>query len=144
MESLFFCLIKRTKNQGWGMVVKAQISILCEISLRDALFCSLLNSLILSVIFREASDKPLAFQFVNKTQQYQGRKGIMNYGLWFINDGNCTSLNRVDRLRLRLRSPILEGKRLDRSTTKKPHRLIVKLFSQKTNCYKSWIIIKYK
>ena len=27
MKSLFFCLIKRTKNQGFGIVVKAQISI---------------------------------------------------------------------------------------------------------------------
>ena len=27
VESLFFCLIKRTKNQGWGIVVKARISI---------------------------------------------------------------------------------------------------------------------
>ena len=26
MRSLFFCLIKRTKNQGFGIVVKAQIS----------------------------------------------------------------------------------------------------------------------
>ncbi len=43
MESLFFCLIKRTKNQGCVIVVKAQISIWCEISLRGALFCSLLK-----------------------------------------------------------------------------------------------------
>jgi uncharacterized protein (DUF2062 family) len=73
---MFFSLMKRTKNQGCGMVVKAQISILWEISLRGALFCSLLNSLILSVIFCEASDKSLAFQFANKTQQSQGRKGL--------------------------------------------------------------------
>jgi hypothetical protein len=26
MRSLFFCLIKRTKNQGGGIVVKAQFS----------------------------------------------------------------------------------------------------------------------
>jgi len=26
MKSLFFCLIKGTKNQGFGIVVKAQIS----------------------------------------------------------------------------------------------------------------------
>ena len=31
MKSLFFCLIKRTKNQGFGIVVKAQISIFLEI-----------------------------------------------------------------------------------------------------------------
>ena len=70
------------------MVVKAQISILWEISLRGALFCSLLNSLILSVIFCEASDKPLAFQFANKTQQSQGQKLILNWGLWFMNEIN--------------------------------------------------------
>ena len=97
IESLFFCLIKRTKNQDFGMVVKAQISILWEISLRGALFCSLLNSLILSVIFCEATDKPLAFQFANKTQQSQGRKLIWNWELGFMNDRNCTSLNRVYR-----------------------------------------------
>jgi hypothetical protein len=73
--------MKRTKNQGFGMVVKAQISILCEISLRGALFCSLLNSLILPVIFCEASDKPLAFQFVNKTQQSQGQKDDLELGV---------------------------------------------------------------
>ena len=79
MKSLFFSLMKRTKNQGFGMVVKAQISITYEISLRGALFCSLLNSLILSVIFCEASDKPLAFQFANKTQQSQGQRLIVNW-----------------------------------------------------------------
>jgi hypothetical protein len=30
MESLFFCLIKRTKNQGCGIVVKAQFTIFIE------------------------------------------------------------------------------------------------------------------
>ena len=74
MESLFFSLMKRTKNQGCGIVVKALFSISCEISLRCALFCSLLNSLILSVIFCEATDKPLAFQFIHKTQQFQCQK----------------------------------------------------------------------
>jgi len=68
--------MKRTKNQGFGIVGKAQPYISCEILLRGALFCSLLNSLILPVIFCEASDKPLAFQFANKTQQYQGQKGL--------------------------------------------------------------------
>ena len=76
VKPLFFSLMKRTKNQGFGMVVKAQISISCEISLRGALFCSLLNSLILSVIFCEASDKTLAFQFANKTQQSQGQRQL--------------------------------------------------------------------
>ena len=79
MKSLFFSLMKRTKNQGFGMVVKAQISITYEISLRGALFCSLLNSLILSLIFCEATDKPLAFQFANKTQQSQGQRSILNW-----------------------------------------------------------------
>ena len=74
-------LDQKNQNQGWGMVVKAQISILWEISLRGALFYSLLNSLILSVIFCEASDKPLAFQFANKTQQSQGRKGDYELGV---------------------------------------------------------------
>jgi hypothetical protein len=78
--------MKRTKNQGFGIVVKAQISISYEISLRGALFCSLLNSLILSVICCAASDKPLAFQFANKTQQSQGQKLILNWDLGFINE----------------------------------------------------------
>ena len=86
MKSLFFSLMKGTKNQGWGMVVKAQISILWEISIRGALFCLLLNSLILSVIFCEASDKILAFQFANKTQQSQGQKGIWNWELESMNE----------------------------------------------------------
>ena len=88
MRSLFFCLIKRTKNQGRGMVVKAQSSVFIKISLRGALFCLLLNSLILSVIFCEASVKSLAFQFANKTQQSQGQSIIINWKLWFMNDRN--------------------------------------------------------
>ena len=90
MESLFFSLMKRTKNQGCGIVVKARISISCEISLRGALFCSLLKSLILSVIFFEASDKPLAFQFTNKTQQSQGQRQ-----LWI-------RIDKLPKLKLRL------------------------------------------
>ena len=43
MKSLFFSLMKRTKNQGCGIVVKAQNSELLMISLRCALFCSLLK-----------------------------------------------------------------------------------------------------
>ena len=39
--------------------------------------------LILSVIFCEASNKILAFQFANKTQQSQGQNGIMNLISWF-------------------------------------------------------------
>jgi hypothetical protein len=44
MKSLFFSLMKRTKNQGCGIVVKAQHSDFLKISLRGALFCSLLKS----------------------------------------------------------------------------------------------------
>jgi hypothetical protein len=68
--------MKRTKNQGCGIVVKAQFLELLMISLRSALFCSLLNTLILSVIFYEASDKTLAFQFVQKNQQSQGQRKL--------------------------------------------------------------------
>ncbi len=78
--------MKRTKNQGCVIVVKAQITIWCEISLRGALFCSLLKMLILEVIFCEASSKTLAFQFANKTQQSQGQKGIWNWKLGFMNE----------------------------------------------------------
>jgi hypothetical protein len=35
--------MKRTKNQGGGIVVKARFSELLMISLRGALFCSLLK-----------------------------------------------------------------------------------------------------
>ncbi len=38
IKSLFFCLIKRTKNQGVVIVIKAQTSILYEISLRALYF----------------------------------------------------------------------------------------------------------
>ena len=76
--------MKRTKNQGCVIVIKAQSSVFIKISLRGALFCLLLNSVILSVIFCEASVKSLAFQFANKTQQSQSQKddlelGIMDY-----------------------------------------------------------------
>ena len=40
------------------------------------------ETLILSVIFYEASDKILAFQFTLKTQQSQGQKKIVNKDLW--------------------------------------------------------------
>ena len=81
MKSLFFCLIKRTKNQGFGIVVKAQFSVFFNwFSLRGALFCSLLKSLILSVICCAASSKSLAFQIVLKTQLSQGQKGDSELG----------------------------------------------------------------
>jgi hypothetical protein len=38
IKSLFFCLIKRTKNQGFGIVVKAQISRLSNDSRSEALY----------------------------------------------------------------------------------------------------------
>ena len=82
MSSLFFSLMKRTKNQGFGIVVKAQFSVFFNwFSLRGALFCSLLKSLILSVICCAASSKSLAFQFVHKTQQSQGQKGDLELGV---------------------------------------------------------------
>ena len=73
MKSLFFSLMKRTKNQGRGIVVKAQYSDFIKIfaSMRFILFAP--ERLILSVIFCKASDKSLAFQFVHKTQQSQGQ-----------------------------------------------------------------------
>ena len=81
-KSLFFCLIKRTKNQGFGIVVKARISnFFWRFSLRGALSCSLLKMLILLVICCAASSKSLAFQFAIKTQQSKGQKKILNEDL---------------------------------------------------------------
>ena len=80
--------MKRIKNQGCGIVVKAQYSDFLKIFAWMRFILIAPEMLILSVIFCEASDKILAFQFTLKTQQSQGRKGIMNYGLWFINDRN--------------------------------------------------------
>ncbi len=79
MKFLFFSLMKRTKNQGFGIVVKAQISIFflnIIASRRFILFAP--EILILSVICCAASSKSLVFQFVHKTQQSQGQKLIMN------------------------------------------------------------------
>jgi hypothetical protein len=66
--------MKRTKNQGCGIVVKAQFSDFLKIfaSRRFILFAP--ERLILSVIFCEATVKSLAFQFVHKTQQSQGQR----------------------------------------------------------------------
>ncbi len=78
MESLFFSLMKRTKNQGCVIVVKAQISIfIWDLAPRRFILFAP-EMLILSVIFCEASDKILAFQFTLKTQQSQGQKLIRN------------------------------------------------------------------
>jgi len=74
MKSLFFCLIKRTKNQGFGIVVKAQISIFfLKIFAPRRFILFTPEMLILSVICCAASDKSLAFQFAIKTQQSQGQ-----------------------------------------------------------------------
>jgi hypothetical protein len=75
MRSLFFCLIKRTKNQGCGIVVKARISIFLKIFAPRRFILFPPEMLILSVICCAASDKSLAFQFPIKTQQSQGQKG---------------------------------------------------------------------
>ena len=74
MKSLFFSLMKRTKNQGFGIVVKAQYSDFLKIfaSRRFILFAP--ETLIFSVICCAASDKSLAFQFTLKTQQSQGQR----------------------------------------------------------------------
>ena len=57
MESLFFCLIKRTKNQGFGMVVKAQFSDFLKIIAPRRFILFAPEKLILSVICCAASDK---------------------------------------------------------------------------------------
>ena len=76
MKSLFFSLMKRTKNQGCGIVFKAQLPDFFKIfaPMRFILFAP--ERLILSVIFCEASDKSLAFQFTNKNKQSQGQNDI--------------------------------------------------------------------
>ena len=75
MRPLFFSLMKRTKNQGFGIVVKAQISIFFEIIAPRRFILFAPEMLILSVICCAASSKSLAFQFVHKPQQSQGQKG---------------------------------------------------------------------
>ena len=57
MKSLFFSLMKRTKNQGCGIVVKARFFRITDYfdSMRFILFTS--EMLILPVIFCEATDK---------------------------------------------------------------------------------------
>ena len=78
MKSLFFCLMKRTKNQGFGIVVKAQISNFLEDFRSERFILFTPEMLILSVICYAASDKSLAFQFAIKTQQSHGQKKIVN------------------------------------------------------------------
>jgi hypothetical protein len=68
MKSLFFCLIKRTKNQGCGIVVKAQFSVFIEDFRFERFILCPPEMLILSVIFCKATVKSLAFQFTLKTQ----------------------------------------------------------------------------
>jgi hypothetical protein len=74
-------LIKRTKNQGCGIVVKAQTSDFLEIfaPMRFILFTPEFADFVGDLL--RSYRKTLAFQFTNKTQQSQDRKGIMNYGL---------------------------------------------------------------
>jgi hypothetical protein len=74
MKSLFFSLMKRTKNQGFGIVVKAQFSVFIEDFRFERFILCPPERLILSVIFCEATVKSLAFQFTLKTQHSQGRK----------------------------------------------------------------------
>jgi hypothetical protein len=74
MKSLFFCLIKRTKNQGCGIVVKAQFSVFIEDFRFERFILCPPERLILSVICCAATVKSLAFQFTLKTQHSQGRR----------------------------------------------------------------------
>jgi hypothetical protein len=62
--------MKRTKNQGCGIVVKALFSIVGDF--RFILFAP--ETLIFPVICCAASAKSLAFQFTLKTQQFQGQR----------------------------------------------------------------------
>ena len=74
MESLFYSLMKRTKNQGGGIVVKAQFSDFLNIfaSSRFILFAP--ERLILSVIFCEATDKSLALARFKTTHSSLNQK----------------------------------------------------------------------
>ena len=82
IKSLFFSLMKRTKNQGFGIVVKAQISIFFLKILASRRFILFIpEMLILSVICCAASSKSQAFQFVHKNQQSQGQKGDSELGV---------------------------------------------------------------
>jgi hypothetical protein len=76
MKSLFFSLMKRTKNQGCGIVVKAQFSDVIGDFRFERFILIAPETLILSVICCAASDKSLAFQFTLKTQQFQGQNDI--------------------------------------------------------------------
>ena len=70
--------MKRTKNQGCGIVVKAQFSDVIGDFRFERFILFAPEMLILSVIFCEATDKSLAFQFTNKNKQSQGQKIILN------------------------------------------------------------------
>ena len=72
-KSLFFSLMKRTKNQGWVIDFKAQIPDFFENFRFERFILFAPEMLILSVIFCEASAKSLAFQFTNKNKQSQGQ-----------------------------------------------------------------------
>ena len=74
LESLFFCLIKRTKNQGFGMVVKAQFSDFLKIIAPRRFILFAPERLILSVIFCEASNKSLALVCFKTTHSSLNQK----------------------------------------------------------------------
>jgi hypothetical protein len=57
MKSLFFSLMKRTKNQGCGIVVKAQFSVFIEDFRFERFILCPPEMLILSVICCAASEK---------------------------------------------------------------------------------------
>jgi hypothetical protein len=65
--------MKRTKNQGCVIVVKAQFSDVIGDFRFERFILIAPETLILSVICCAASDKSLAFQFTLKTQQFQGQ-----------------------------------------------------------------------
>ena len=91
IESLFFSLMKRTKNQGWGIVVKAQYSDFLKIFAprRFILFAPEIADFVGDLLrsFRQTSSVSVRSQ--NPTIPRPEK--IMNYGLWFINywNENC-------------------------------------------------------
>ena len=70
MKSLFFSLMKRTKNQGDGIVVKAQISVFYVGYRFERFILFAPEMLILSVIFL-------------KIQQFQVREKVANYDFFW-------------------------------------------------------------
>ena len=89
-KSLFFSLMKRTKNQGFGIDVKAQISIFTKDSRSERFIVLTPEMLILSVICCAASSKSLAFQFAIKTNNPKAKWMILNWKFWFMNEINSS------------------------------------------------------